>query len=163
MFNLSANQLPSATPFGLPNGAAHFPLQQQIQQVQQQLQQLQQLQHLLQQQQQQFAPQFQQPFGQSFGQPFAQPFGGQQQFQPQGFFGDLLKQYGGAAGGAIGGLFGQPGLGQTIGNVAGQIGGFLPFQMQPGQQSMSQFPMSQFGGMSPANLPIQFSQQPGLC
>lgn len=76
-----------------------------------------------------------------------------QQFAPQGFFGDLMKQYGGAAGGAIGGLFGQPGIGQTIGTVAGRFGGLLPFQASA--QFQPPYPMP--------NLPIQYAPQPGIC
>ena len=54
-----------------------------------------------------------------------------QQFAPQGFFGNLLGQVGAPLGGAIGSVFGNQGLGQTIGNAAGQLGRFLPFDAGP--------------------------------
>jgi hypothetical protein len=56
----------------------------------------------------------------------------QQQFAPQGFFGNLLGQVGQPLGGAIGGLFGNAGLGSQIGGLAGQIGrSVLPFSVDP--------------------------------
>ena len=201
MIDMFSSQAPYATsPFGLPDGAAQFPLMQQLmqQQLQQQQQQPFQPQSFGQQLQPQgflgnllkqygapiggaiggafgnqglgqgigglagqlgsflpfqAAPQFQQPFQQ---QPF-QPQGFGQQFQPQGFFGDLLKQYGAPIGSAIGGAFGNQGLGQSIGGLAGQLGNFLPFQSSP------QFQQQPFAPIPPTNLPIQFSQQPGIC
>jgi hypothetical protein len=55
----------------------------------------------------------------------------QAQFAPQGFFGNLLGQVGAPLGQAIGGAFGQGGLGQQIGGFAGQLGRLLPFQAGP--------------------------------
>jgi hypothetical protein len=56
----------------------------------------------------------------------------QQQFAPQGFFGNLLGQVGQPLGGAIGGLFGNAGLGSQIGGIAGQLGrSILPFSVDP--------------------------------
>jgi len=55
----------------------------------------------------------------------------QQQLAPQGWFGNALSHIGQPLGGAIGGLFGNQGLGQTIGGVAGQLGRFLPFNVDP--------------------------------
>ncbi|HEY4544937.1 MAG TPA: hypothetical protein VIG90_00740 [Pedomonas sp.] len=132
-----AGRLGGLLPF---QSAPQFPMLDQLQLAQQQLQQFPVLQHLF---QQKALPQFQQ-----------QPFG--QQFAPQGFFGDLLKQYGAPIGGAIGGAFGNQGLGQTIGGLAGQLGNFLPFQSAPQFQQP-------FGAVPPTSLPIQFAQQPGLC
>ncbi len=62
----------------------------------------------------------------------------QQQLAPQGFFGNLLGQVGQPLGGAIGGLFGQSGLGSQIGGMAGQLGRMLPFQADPMQQALMQ-------------------------
>ncbi|MGZ8340091.1 MAG: hypothetical protein ACXWU9_10970 [Telluria sp.] len=53
------------------------------------------------------------------------------QFAPQGWFGNLIGQVGQPLGGAIGGLFGNAGAGQTIGGVAGQLGKLLPFGADP--------------------------------
>ncbi|UUZ48053.1 hypothetical protein LP420_34540 [Massilia sp. B-10] len=41
-----------------------------------------------------------------------------QQLDPQGWFGNLISQVGRPLGGAIGGLFGNAGLGNTIGGIA---------------------------------------------
>ena len=57
---------------------------------------------------------------------------------PQGFFGNLLGQIGQPLGSAIGGLFGQSGMGSLIGGSAGQWGRLLPFQADPLQQAMLQ-------------------------
>src|SRR6476659_10157803 len=54
-----------------------------------------------------------------------------QQFAPQGFFGNLLGQVGAPLGSAIGGAFGNQGLGQAIGGAASQLGRFLPFDAGP--------------------------------
>jgi hypothetical protein len=55
----------------------------------------------------------------------------QQQLAPQGFFGNLLGQVGQPLGGIIGGAFGNAGLGNTIGGIAGQLGRLLPFTADP--------------------------------
>ena len=107
-----AGQLGRLLPFQQdPISQAYAQLAQQQQQLQQQMQQLQQLQQLQGQQSQQG-----------------------QQMAPQGFFGNLLGQIGQPLGGAIGGIFGQSGLGSQIGGAAGQLGRLLPFQMDPTQQ-----------------------------
>jgi hypothetical protein len=92
-----------------------------MQQLQQQLQQLQQL------QQQQSQPQQQQ----------SQPY------SPQGWLGNLIGQVGQPLGGAIGGMFGQSGLGNQIGGIAGQLGRLLPFQIDPMQQMLAQQQLTQ--------------------
>ena len=66
-----------------------------------------------------------------------------QQLAPQGFFGNLLGQIGQPLGSAIGGIFGQSGLGGTIGSAAGQLGRLLPFQIDPIQQALLQQAMLQ--------------------
>lgn len=73
------------------------------------------------------------------------PFGAQQglqgqqgQLAPQGFVGDLIGQIGQPVGGAIGGLFGNAGLGSTIGAAAGQLGRLLPFSADPMQAYVQQ-------------------------
>jgi hypothetical protein len=69
------------------------------------------------------------PFGQ-------QQFGGmaggspQQQFAPQGFFGDLLGSVAQPLGGAIGGMFGHQQLGNQLGGMGGQLAHLLPFSAQ---------------------------------
>jgi hypothetical protein len=59
------------------------------------------------------------------------PFDAGPQFVPQGAVGNWLAQNGAGLGGAIGGAFGNQGLGQTIGGIAGQLGRFLPFDAGP--------------------------------
>ena len=73
---------------------------------------------------------------QQLQQAYAQPLQQQtwQQLAPQGFFGNLLGHIGQPLGSAIGGIFGQSGLGGSIGSAAGQLGRLLPFQMDPMQQ-----------------------------
>jgi hypothetical protein len=61
-----------------------------------------------------------------------------QQLAPQGLFGNLIGQLGQPLGGAIGSLFGQSGLGNQIGGIAGQLGRMLPFQMDAMQQAWAQ-------------------------
>jgi hypothetical protein len=92
---------------------AHPMLQQALQQ-----QLLQQLQQLQQQQQQQQPQQFQQP-------------GGGQGISPQGWFGNLVSQFAQPAGGALGGLLGNQGIGSAIGGAVGQLGQMLPFGADP--------------------------------
>ena len=64
------------------------------------------------------------PFQQDPMQAYAQ----QQQLSPQGWLGNLIGQYGQPAGSAIGGIFGQSGLGGQIGGIASQLGRLLPTQ-----------------------------------
>jgi hypothetical protein len=114
-----AGQLGKLLPFGAePQAFAN--VQQQMQQ------QIQQLQQQLIQQQQQHQQQLQQLMAQQQAQQ-----GQQGQFAPQGWFGNLLGQVGRPLGGAIGSVFGNAGLGSTIGGAAGQIGQMLPFGMDP--------------------------------
>ncbi|MEH6404422.1 MAG: hypothetical protein V7750_13675, partial [Sneathiella sp.] len=61
------------------------------------------------------------------------PVAAQAQYAPQGFFGDLVQQFAPVAGGLIGGALGNQQAGSTIGNVAGQLGGLIPFSAGPGQ------------------------------
>jgi hypothetical protein len=127
-----AGQLGRLLPFGADPQLIAQAMQQQHQQLQQQIQQLQQ--QLMQQQQQyaQLAQSLGQQ-GQQFGQP-GQQFGqqGQQgQFAPQGWLGSMIGQVGRPLGSAIGGMFGNAGLGGTIGAAAGQFGQMLPFGTDP--------------------------------
>ncbi len=125
-----AGQIGGLLPFGADpvsaaNAQQQVPLQHlQHLQIQQQLQQLLDMQQQQQQQLQQLAQQGQ--------------LGAQGQLAPQGLFGNILGQVGRPLGGAIGGLFGQSGIGQTIGGVAGGLGRFLPFQADPASQLLAQ-------------------------
>jgi hypothetical protein len=116
-----------------PSMIAHPQVQQQIQH-QQLFQQLQQLQQQLLQQQQQYA---------QLAQAIAQQQGQQGQIAPQGWFGNLIGQVGQPLGGAIGGLFGNAGLGNTIGGMAGQLGRMLPFGADPVTQAYAQQQLAQ--------------------
>ena len=49
----------------------------------------------------------------------------------QGWFGNRTKHVARPLGGAIGGAFGTAGMGNTIGGIAGQLGGMLPFGADP--------------------------------
>src|SRR5471032_3235614 len=104
-----AGQLGRLLPFSVDPVTAAYAQQaeqqQQAQQMQQQLQQMQQLQQLQQAQQGQLAP--------------------------QGWFGNLIGSVAQPLGGALGGLFGNSGIGSTIGGVAGQLGRMLPFSVDP--------------------------------
>ncbi|GAA0569593.1 hypothetical protein GCM10009416_05060 [Craurococcus roseus] len=60
----------------------------------------------------------------------------QQQFAPQGAVGNLLGQVGPALGQHLGGMFGQPQLGQQLGNVLGAVGPMLPFGAAPQPMAM---------------------------
>jgi len=111
--------------------------------------------------------QFAQPYGQ---QPqYTQPgqYGLPQELAPQGFFGNLLGQIGKPLGNVIGGAFGNSTLGGQIGSVAGQLGRFLPFNVDPvtaayAQQQLTQSPQfaqGQFGQPTPFGVPPQFAQQ----
>jgi hypothetical protein len=77
----------------------------------------------------------------------------QGQLAPQGWFGNLIGQVGRPLGGAIGGLFGNAGLGSTIGGVAGQLGSMLPFGADPVSlayaQQMQQAQLAQQGQLAP--------------
>jgi hypothetical protein len=78
----------------------------------------------------------------------------QQQLTPQGFVGNLLGQVGQPLGGAIGGLFGQQGLGSQVGGALGQLGKFLPFNVDPIAAAYAQ----QLTPQSILPLPPQFGQ-----
>ncbi|HEY0585415.1 MAG TPA: hypothetical protein VGD52_04740 [Pseudoduganella sp.] len=120
-----AGQLGRLLPFGAEAQGGIVPPHIQQQQLQQQVQQLQQ--QLIQQQQQ-----YQQQLAQLASQLQQQGQQGQQgQFGPQGWFGNLIGQVGRPLGGAIGGMFGNAGLGSTIGGAAGQLGQMLPFGTDP--------------------------------
>ncbi|MQA19609.1 hypothetical protein [Rugamonas rivuli] len=62
----------------------------------------------------------------------------QAQLAPQGWFGNIIKSVAQPLGGAIGGAFGNAGLGNTIGGIASQLGGMLPFAADPLQQAYAQ-------------------------
>jgi hypothetical protein len=159
-----AGQLGSLLPFaagpGVNTGIVPPQLQQQqiMQQHQQLVQHIQQLQQQLQQQQQQYAQ-----LAQAIAQ---QAQGGQQgQIAPQGWFGNLISSVGQPLGGAIGGMFGNAGLGRTIGGVAGHLGGMLPFGADPVSQAYAQQQqMAQMQGNSyyPTQGMQQYPQQPTL-
>ena len=95
------------------------------------------------------------PFSADPMQAYAQQLAQQQQWQqmqqlaPQGLFGNLIGQLGQPLGSAIGGLFGQSGLGSQLGGVAGQLGRMLPFQTDPMQQAYGQ---QQMGQINPQGL-----------
>lgn len=158
-----AGSLGRLLPFGADPSAM---AQQQIApQVHQQLiQQIQQLQQQLQQQQQQYAQLVQMISQQQ------QQLGQQGQISPQGWFGNLIGQVGQPLGGAIGGIFGNSGLGSQIGGVAGQIGRMLPFGADPVSQAYAQQQMAQQAqqsqlGQGNGYYPVQgmqYSQQPTL-
>ena len=71
----------------------------------------------------------------------------QPQLAPYGFFGDLIKTIAPTAGQALGGVFGNSGIGGQIGNTVGQIASFLPFSAGPA---------------IPQAVPQQLVQQPQL-
>ncbi len=52
-------------------------------------------------------------------------------FVPAGVFGGLLGSFGGLLGSAVGGLFGESDAGKAVGDVVGQLGSLLPFQVLP--------------------------------
>ena len=108
----------SLLPFSADPVAAAYAQQAQQQQLQQQL-----LQQQLQQQQLQQLQQAQLA----------------QQLAPQGWFGNLIGSVAQPLGGAIGGLFGHQGVGNTIGGVAGQLGRLLPFGADPTQIAQQQY------------------------
>ncbi|WP_229260609.1 hypothetical protein [Duganella alba] len=62
----------------------------------------------------------------------------QAQLAPQGWFGNIIKSVAQPLGGAIGGAFGNAGLGNTIGGIAGHLGGMLPFAADPVTQAYAQ-------------------------
>src|SRR5437016_12430722 len=64
--------------------------------------------------------------------PQTYPSVGGVQLAPQGFLGNLLGQLAGPAGQAFGGLFGQPQIGNQIGQTLGGLSHLLPFQAAPG-------------------------------
>ncbi|MES2318226.1 MAG: hypothetical protein V4631_12120 [Pseudomonadota bacterium] len=61
-----------------------------------------------------------------------------QQLNPQGWFGNLIGQVGRPLGGAIGGIFGNSGVGSTIGGIAGSLGKLLPFGVDPSMMAHPQ-------------------------
>ncbi len=141
-----AGHLGRLLPFGAdPSVMAQQP----IQHVQQLLQHVQQLQQQLQQYQQ-------------LVQQIAQQ-GGQSQMAPQGWLGNLIGQVGQPLGGAIGGMFGNSGLGSTIGGVAGQLGRMLPFGADPVSQAYAQ-QQAQMSAQANSYFPTQGMQyqQPTL-
>ncbi len=149
-----------------PTVLAHPVVQQQQYAQQQLIQQIQQLQQQLQQQQQQYA-QLIQAIGQQQQQQQLQ--GQQGQIAPQGWFGNLIGQVGQPLGGAIGGLFGNAGLGSSIGGVAGQIGRMLPFGADPVTQAYAQQQLAQqqaqLAAQGNSYYPVQgmqYAQQPTL-
>ncbi len=85
--------------------------------------------------------------------PMQQAYAQQQmaQLAPQGMFGNLIGQLGQPLGGAIGGLFGQPGMGSQIGGIASQLGRMLPFQMDPMQQAWVQQQQQPYGTQGQQN------------
>ena len=87
-----------------------------------------------------------------------QPGYGGWQFVPQGFLGHLLGQFGGPAGQAIGGLFGQPQGSGQIGQALGGLGHLLPFQTAPWPIQQQALP----GSMVPPYpySPLPYSPQP---
>ncbi|WP_312164805.1 hypothetical protein [Massilia timonae] len=126
--------------------------QQQGQQASSPLVQLQQLQ-VLQQQLQQTLQQVQQQ--QAVLQQQVAQQGGQQggQIAPQGWLSNAITQYARPVGGFIGEQLGNQGLGAAIGNVASQLGRYVPLGVDPysqqqfGQQQFGQQPLGQqFGG-----------------
>ncbi len=150
-----AGQLGRLLPFGADPTIAAQQQQQQPAVVQQQLMQhIQQLQQQLQQQQQQYHQLLQM---------IAQQQGQQGQIAPQGWLGNLIGTVGQPLGGAIGGLFGNSGLGSTIGGVAGQIGRMLPFGADPVAQAYAQ-QQAQLGQANSLyqNPGMSYAQQPTL-
>jgi len=127
--------------------------------VQQQLQQLLQFQQHIQQLIQQHQQQLQaQQGGQGQGQ-------GQGQMAPQGWVADAFSQFGKPLGGFIGGLAGNQQLGSTIGGIASQLGGMLPFSVDPYQMQQLAQQQAQQGQLAPqgwvANAFSQFAQPLG--
>ena len=81
------------------------------------------------------------------------PAPGTQPLAPQGFIGNLLGQAGQPLGGAIGGMFGNRGLGSQIGGAIGQFGSYLPFTVDPmtatyAQQGATLAPQGFFGSLA---------------
>lgn len=139
----------------VPFGADPQAMQGAQQQPQSPLVQLQQLQ-VLQQQLQQTLQQIQQQQA-VLQQQLAQQGG---QIAPQGWVGNAIAQYARPVGGFIGEQLGNQGLGSAIGNVAKELGRYVPFSADPyGQQQQfggqphpaqqypaQQYPGQQFGG-----------------
>ncbi len=155
-----AGQLGSLLPFAAGPGIVppHLQQQQIMQQYQQLVQQNQQLQQQIAQQQQEYAQ-----LAQVIAQQQAQTGG---QIAPQGWFGNLISTVGRPLGGAIGGMFGNAGLGRTIGGVAGQLGGMLPFGADPVSQAYAQQQLAQQAQMQGNSYyppqGMQYAQQPTL-
>ncbi|MDL2357408.1 MAG: hypothetical protein QFF03_19310, partial [Pseudomonadota bacterium] len=79
------------------------------------------------------------------------------QIAPQGWFGNLIGQVGQPLGAAIGDVFGNSGLGGTIGSTVGQLGRMLPFGVDPLAAAYAQQQAQQQAQMGQA---AQFGQQP---
>jgi len=62
----------------------------------------------------------------------------QAQLAPQGWFGNIVKSVAQPLGQTIGNAFGHGQLGSTIGGYAAQLGGMLPFAVDPVQQAYAQ-------------------------
>lgn len=76
------------------------------------------------------------------------------QLAPQGLFGNILGGIAPTLGGAIGGLFGNQGLGQQLGQVASPFARLLPFGVDP--QTGAAAPAT--GGGQSASLEILWPQ-----
>jgi hypothetical protein len=88
---------------------------------------------------QQQYPQQQYPQQQYPQQQYQQQAYPQQQIVPQGLFGSILGQLAPTIGGGVGGIFGQSGLGQQVGQGLGQLAQqYLPFAATPQQQAEPQ-------------------------
>ncbi|NDP60539.1 MAG: hypothetical protein GZ090_14405, partial [Oxalobacteraceae bacterium] len=85
----------------------------------------------------------------------------QQQLAPQGWFGNLIGQVGQPLGGAIGGAFGNAGLGNTIGGIAGQLGRMLPFNADPVAAAYAQqAQLAQLAAQQQSSYPQPYQTQP---
>ena len=87
---------------------------------------------------------------------FGAPY--QQQFAPQGLFGDIFGKLAGPAGGAIGNLLGHQQLGNQIGNFAGQFSRFIPFSAGPQMAGQAQDGQQQLDPQSLASLVAMIRQ-----
>lgn len=105
------------------------------------------------------------PLAAAYAQQAQQEALAQQGLAPQGWFGNIVKSVSQPLGGAIGGMFGNAGLGNTIGGIAGQLGGMLPFGVDPvtaayAQQQAQLAQLAQFAQQAQlAQLAQQAAQQ----